>query len=163
MESSAILSLEELKKISNYANGVYDFDLSAIFIDYWKPLQNTLIQLGVNKLPGIAFNLQTLLKSNAEMKAFRRSNKAGRTRPHPPIELEGSIQQNNRELIPELVGLLSRIIPKTRSIRTLRFTSMAFGMNEIEILSQSIQQCGSLRVLQFCDIPLYDNGFVILC
>ena len=163
MESLKILSLEELKKISKFSGGVYDFDLSAVFVDYWKPLQNTLIQLGVSKLQGLGFNLETLVKANAAMRAFRRSSKAGRVRPHPPIELEGSIQQNDRELIPELVGLLSRIIPKTRSIKTLKFTTMPFGMNEIEILSQSIQQCGSLRVLYFSDIPLYDNGFAKLC
>ena len=163
MDSLKILSLEELKKISKFSGGVYDFDLSAIFVDYWRPLQNTLIQLGISKLNGLGFNLETLVRANAQMKAFRRSSKAGRIRPHPPIELEGSIQQNNRELIPELVGLLSRIIPKTRSLKTLKFTTMPFGMNEIEILSQSIQQCGSLRTLYFSDIPLYDNGFAKLC
>lgn len=162
MESS-ILSLEELKKISKYSDGLYDFDLSAIFVDYWKPLQNTLIQLGLNKLKGIGFNYETFVRASVEMKSYKRSNKAGGVKPHPPIELEGSIQQNIKDLIPDLVGLLSRFIPRTRSINSLKFANLPFGMNEVEILSLSIQQCAPLRVLNFTNVPLYDNGFAKLC
>ncbi|EAY13904.1 hypothetical protein TVAG_028570 [Trichomonas vaginalis G3] len=158
-----ILSLEELKKISKSSEkNFYEFDLSAIYIDYWNPLKYTLIQNGPLNIQGIGFNYQTFINFQAQLKQAKK-NTSSKGMYHPPIEYEGSIQKNCKDLIPELIGLLSRIIPKTRTIRQLSFRTMPFGLNEIEILSQSIIQCNSLRVLKFSDIPLYDNGFAKIC
>lgn len=157
------LSHEELKKIGKSSEkGCYDFDLSAIYIDYWNPLKNTLIQSNSLKILEIGFNYQTYIDLQAQLKQAKNRPQSKRMF-HPPIEYEGSILKNCPDVIPELIGVLSRIIPKAKTIRALSFRTMPFGLNEIEILSQSIIQCSSLRVLRFSDIPLYDNGFAKLC
>lgn len=157
-----IFTEKELRSLSDTSQGFLDFDLSSIDINYWEAFQNTLIQLGKTTIKGIGFNLKTCAKAMQEIKLRKKLLKTGKTLHHPPIAFEASVQHNNPRLIPELVGLLSRIIPRSTSLSLLSFVLMPFGFVEIDILTQSICQCKYLRVLRFDDVPLHDNGFIRL-
>lgn len=152
-------TLDLLKKISTFKNNCYNIDLSSVSVDYFQPLLETLYSYGVKAIPGLGFNSDLSLTVAKELHAFRNSRRADSEVYHPPIEFEGSIFQNNAQFISELVGLLSRILPRTESIFILKFRSMLFEYRDIDVLSQSIYQCETLRVLKLHNIPLHDEGF----
>ena len=62
----------------------------------------------------------------------------------------------------KLVGFLSIVIPKTKNMNKLLLSSFPLTINHVEILSQCVIQCSPFGVLQFCNIPLNDGGFIII-
>ena len=137
-------------------NGI-DFDLSAIFVGLNDPLFDAIINYSQNQLNGIGFNYDTLYQWHN--KRIKQSHSRSPQKPHPPIQMERSIQQNCDDIESCLMGVLSRILPSTESLSYLSLRHIPLLYPEIDVLSQSLSQCSSIRVLAIEDVPLKLKGF----
>jgi hypothetical protein len=148
--SRANLPLAAVTSVARVKDGVYNFDLSQIDRDYFCPILSAIYTVGKTKWTGIGFNCQLEDQTPSYVK-------------HPPVELENSAKRLIPNLVPDLIGLLSRVLPKTITLKVLKFRSLRnFAFRETDVLAQSVARCQSLRVLKLRNIPLADEGFIRL-
>ncbi|OHT15299.1 hypothetical protein TRFO_14203 [Tritrichomonas foetus] len=157
-----LLTLEKLGSLGINKNGTYQFDLSSIDIDYLESLYASIYQYAQKDIRGLSFNLDLSIQSTIDYIRYRKSKASLHSQHHPQPELESSCYKNRPKLIPELTGLISRFLPKSESLRILKFRSIPFSFQDIDVLSQSIMQCQCLRELTLNNVPLSDEGFFSL-
>ena len=162
MKTKQILSLDQLESLGSCKNSVYSFDLSLIDIDYLDSLFDSIYFYAKKSIKGLGFNLDLSIKSTLDYFKFRKTKAAQHKQHHPQPELESSCFKNRPKLMQELIGLISRFLPQSDSIQKLKFRAMPFTFQDIDVLSQSIQQCSCLRELTLNNIPLSDEGFFSL-
>lgn len=164
IDSTKHLSLCEFESLGTNKNGVYHFDLSAIDIDYFDAFFLSVYLFGKSgPIRGLAFNADLSLQTEIDRIMYKKSRNALIKQFHPKIEWESSIYKNREKVIrPELAGLISRFLPKSESLRVLKFRNIPFSKRDVEVLSQSIMGNTSLRELTFTNVPLTDDGFRVL-
>lgn len=163
IESTKHLSLAEFESLGINKNGVYHFDLSAIDIDYFDAFFISVYLFGKSgPIRGLAFNADLALQTYFDQLNYKKSKESLSKQHHPKPEYESSCYKNRKKIIPELAGLVSRFLPKSESLRVLKFRNIPFTFQDIDVLSQSINDNSSLRELSFTNVPLGDEGFINL-
>jgi len=163
MNQNQVFSYEILKGLGECKNDFLDFDLSSLDINEWTFFCNSLLHHGYKTIKGLGFNYKTLVNHEFKSQQMSEFGSPTKRRCAPPLVLESSVQRILKKPVSELIGLLSRIIPKTKTISILQFTSIPISIPDIDILCQSIFQCSPLRSLRLQDIKLSTEGFSLLC
>ena len=152
-------NFQRLKEITNSKDDDHvNCDLSSISIDHFSNLSNLLLEYGIKKIGFLNFNCNTAVTFTKDMlKAKKRG-----IRLMPPSKLEGSIYSQNQDMESDVAALLSRILPKSKSLRSLAFHSICFSHCDFDVLSQALHINKSLRTLKFDGIPFRTSDFIHL-
>ena len=146
----AMLSFPELLQATNSIGSEVTIDLSAVSIDLFNPIKTALLKYGVSKIRHLNFNCNMRDTYRVAMKQRKKNL---------PQELEGSIALQLPNLETEIAALISRILFRTKRLHGLAVKSLDFSLSDIDVISQGIEACATLRRLKFVSVPLNDEGF----
>lgn len=148
------MTFRRLQEITNSQDDNIYVDLSAISIDLFNELRDLILEFGPKKIVCLSINCSTAVKYARKLESTR---KGGRVL--PPAPLEGSIYSQHHFLEADIVALMARVLPKSKSLKSLSFNFLEFTATDIDILAQSLSLCTSLRTLKFQAISLNKNEF----
>jgi hypothetical protein len=152
-DENRVFSLSDIQRLSRCKATTLNFDLSSLDADYFDPLLSALCRFAPQSISGLGFNADLSIRERS-LPLCMRGKDGRRIRNHPAIEFESSALKNCRSVVPRLIGALSRILPKSVSLRKLKFRSLNLRWQEFDVLAQSIGQCKSLHVLSFRNIRM---------
>ncbi|OHT11427.1 hypothetical protein TRFO_19162 [Tritrichomonas foetus] len=154
-------SFRRLQEITDSKEDSINIDLSVISIDHWETLCEHLVHFGLKKIAVLSFNCNSASKYMRDSLQFKKQ-KGSKARNLPPYDLEGSVYSQNPDMEADVAALMARILPKTKSIRSLSFHSICFNPVDLDVISQSLSICKSLRTLKFHGIPFHTADFIRL-
>ncbi|KAK8842779.1 hypothetical protein M9Y10_025644 [Tritrichomonas musculus] len=173
------MTFADLQQITNSKEDDISCDLSIISIDYYDQLQELILKYGFTKIGCLSINCSTADKYRRAVTKARKE-KGKKAKVPPPASFEGSIysQRNRKEankklilegdeqpnyLAADIVALMARLLPKTKSLKSLTLSSIMFTPIDFDILFQALSLNKSLRSLKIQGIPIKSEVFAKLC
>lgn len=149
--------------MSKHEGSSYKFDISRLTCEKFDQLMKTLQAKCKSDITGLGFTLdlleQTRRKAQNTEKSGSRGDKLAAKRNTVPVSLEASVVYKRKNVTRNILGTVAQILTKTESIDFLKFRSLPIKITDLDMLSDGIYACDTLRSLHLCDIPLGDAGF----
>lgn len=147
------MSFALLQQITNSKEDNINCDLSTISIDLFDQLQELIMKYGVTKIACLSINRSTSVKYERNVEKIKKE-KGKKEKVPPPAQLEGSIYSQRSYLEADIVALMARLLPKTKSLKSLTLHSFQFTPIDFDILFQALSLNKSLRTLKLQGMPI---------
>jgi hypothetical protein len=161
MNTSRVFTLADVQLLSQCKKTTLNFDLSALDADDYDPFLDSLYRFIPDSILGLGFNSDLAIREST-LPPRSTDKYGGVSRVHPAVELESSALRIARLFLPRLIGVLSRVVPRSVSLQKLKFRSLPFTKEDFDVLAQSVAQCKSLRVLSFANVRMDNHIFARL-
>lgn len=147
------MTFAHLQQITNSKEDNIVCDLSNISVDLYDQLKELILKYGITKIGCLSINRSTSVKYDREVEKIRKEKGKKAKVPPPPL-LEGSIYSQKDYLEADIVALMARLLPKTKSLKSLTLHSFQFTPIDFDILFQALSLNKSLRTLKLQGIPI---------
>jgi hypothetical protein len=162
-----VLTQKELEGIAKVSGQCVKVDLSRTSCAQFDSLKKTLLLRAPRDLTGLGinFDLNNRTQEQVQTTVERRSEtETSRSRvARGSFVLSQSILARRHHLSTEISSLVSRILNESRSITFLSLRSIDFQVRDFRILGNAVFHSESLRTVHFCNLPLGDANFEVIC
>lgn len=155
------MTFAHLQQITNSKEDDIKCDLSEISIDLFDQLQELILKYGMTKIACLSINRSSSVKYDRKVEKTRRE-KGKKAKVPPPPNLEGSIYSQRSFLEADIVALMARLLPKTKSLRSLTLHSFQFAPTDFDILFQALSLNKSLRTFKLQGMEIKKDVFAKL-